>query len=335
MAVNQINVARSGFWLPCPDGNPVPGGGTTGPPPPPPPGHSGLLIGASAGAGNAASQAAFKTSAGTSGPFTIARAYNATTFKSTWAADCGAWTDGRYACAWSCKPDLLLLAANTTAGANERARLAAFAKSIPDSSIVFAEADHELDVKMRQGNFPFSAGGLALAQVNAGKLIFYDIIKQAAKPHLYTYLCLTNYSLIGGVTTGLPDQFWVGGTGSSRVIDVVTWDVYMTSNTVPNVAATIGPCFDWSANKGAACGFTEVGIHEGVTNMANVATWMTNFTNYCAGRGAGPHDSAALLTWFDSANASALPVPSSDPALKAASAAVAATYQTPYGTFAL
>lgn len=335
MAVTLTNVARSGFWLPCPDGTPVAGGGNQPDPPPPPTGHSGLLIGSSAGAGSASSQAAFKASAGTAGPWTVPRVYNDSTFKSTWAADCGAWTDGRYACAWSCKPDLLLLAANTTAGAAERARLAAFVKSIPDSSVVFAEAWHELDVKKRQKKFPFSTGGLTVAQVNAGKKIFYDTVKQAGKPHLYTYLCLTDYSLKPGTTDGTPDMFWVGDTGASRIIDVVTWDVYMLSNPIPDVSAQLGPCFAWANNKGAACGFTEVGIHNEVTDYGNVATWMEHFADYCAAHGAGPHPSATMLCWFDTTNGSSLPVPSNSPTTIAASAGIAAAYQTPYGTFAL
>jgi hypothetical protein len=329
MAVRTRYHLANALWRPIPDGVPIPGGGNQDPPPPPPTSRPGMLVGASAGDGSASSQTAFKSAAATAGPWPIVRVYQSSSFKDTWAQDVGAWTDGHYACAYSCKSSLDLLVSSAT----ERARLAGFVRSIPDSSEVWLEDWHELGVKQRKNIAPFTT--LTLAQINAGKQIFYDIVKQAAKPHLHTYLCCTDFDLNGGVTVGTPDEFWVGGTGSSRLIDAVTYDAYRTSDGSYNVATKMAPCVAFANNKGAAWGLTETGIHDGVTDYAAAATWMHNMADYAATHGAGPHSSAAMLIWFNSNNATALPVPTQDPALMAASASIGASYYTPYTTFAL
>lgn len=334
MPTSSIWQKQHAFWVPlAPGGVPIPGDGDQdpNPPPPPPPGGKGMLLGASIPEGTGHD---FDPSVqALAGPWTAARRYQSGTFANTWAADdSGVAVDiGKRASVYSCKPDLVALA-NSPA---ERDRLTAFVRSIPDSHVAFLECWHELDVKMRKGNFPFSAGGLTLAQVNAGKLAFYQTVKAAGKPHVYTYLCLTNFSAIGGVSKGFPSDFWVGPDGPDRVIDIVSWDIYMTSNTVNTGAHELSVPVTFANSHGAASAISEIGIHEGVTNFANVATWMHNVADYAALHGTGGHNTFAYLTWFESSNDTALPVPSSDPALLTAAGQISTQYLTPYSTFVL
>lgn len=289
-----------------------------------------MLVGASISGGgdfNPSTQAL-------AGPWTVARRFQTGTFANTWAADSsGAAVDvGKRATVYSCKPDLVALATSPA----EQARLAAFVASIPDSHVAFLECWHELDSKTRQGVYPFSSGGLTLAQVNAGKLAWYETIKSVGKPHVYTALILTNWSVVGPVTTGLPGDFWVGPDGADRVIDVVAWDVYMTQDTPIHTGAyELDAAVAFAASHGAGSAMAEVGIHNAVTNMANVATWMHNVADYAAVHGSGGRSEFAFLTWFDSSNASALPVPSFDPALETAAGQISTQYLTPWTTFVL
>jgi hypothetical protein len=334
MPTSSIWQKQHAFWVPlAPGGVPIPGDGNQdpNPPPPPPPGGRGMLLGASIAQGighdfDPSTQAL-------AGPWTVARRYQSGSFANTWAADTsGVAVDiGKRASVYSCKPDLVALATSPT----ERARLAAFVASIPDSHVCFLEAWHELDVKTRQNVYPFSAGGLTLAQVNAGKLAFYETVKSVGKPHVYTCLILTNFSAIGGVSTGLPPDFWVGPDGVDRVIDIVSWDIYMTSDTVNTGAHELATPVAFATSHGAGSAISEIGIHQGVTNMANVATWMHNVADYAAAHGTGGHNTFAYLTWFDSSNNTALPVPSSDAALLTASGQISTQYLTPYSTFVL
>jgi hypothetical protein len=334
MPTSSIWQKQHAFWVPLALGGvPIPGDGNQdpNPPPPPPPGGRGMLLGASIAEG--AGHDYDPSTQALAGPWTVARRYQSGTFANTWAADdSGGGVDvGKRATVYSCKPDLVALANDPA----ERARLTAFVRSIPDSHIAFLECWHELDVKTRKGNYPFSAGGLTLAQVNAGKLAFYQAVKAAGKPHVYTCLILTTFSFNGGVTTGLPSDFWVGGDGPDRVIDVVAGDNYMTSDTVNTGAHDLAAMVTFAASHGAGSALAEVGIHEGVTNMGNVATWMHNIADYSALHGTGGHNTFAFITWFDSSNQTAIPVPSSDPALLTASGQISTQYLTPYSTFVL
>jgi hypothetical protein len=331
MPTSSIWQLQHGFYVPlAPDGVPIPGDGNQDPnPPPPPPGGRGMLLGASIAQG-IANDFSPSTQA-LAGPWTAARRYQAGTFANTWAADTsGVNVDiGKRASVYSCKPDLALLVSSAT----ERTRLANFVRSIPDSHIAFLECWHELDVKLRKGIAPFTT--LTLAQINAGKLAFYETVKSVGKPHVYTYLCLTNFSAIGGVSSGFPSDFWVGPDGPDRVIDIVSWDIYMTSDTVHTGAYELAVPVAFATGHGAGSAISEIGIHQGVTNMANVATWMHNVADYAAAHGTGGHNTFAYLTWFDSSNATALPVPSFDPALLTASGQISTQYLTPYPTFVL
>lgn len=319
MAVSQLAVLRSGFWVLSDDTGSVPGGGDQNPPPPPP-GGTGMLIGASASTGSASAQATFNAENGKSGPWTVARAYNSGEFATNWNADVGAWTNGKMACVYSCKPDLLLIVANTPAGAAYRAKWRSFILSIRDDAIVHVECWHELDVKLRQGDYPWTS--LTAAQIAAGKTMFYQIVCDAQKTHVKTTLIVTSFSVTGGVSTGHPADFWVGPTGADRIIHSVGFDVYKTSNGVRTGAQDLAGCYAFTRSMGAALGMGEVGIHTGATDYTQVADWMASIYAYAAANGSGPHSTAAYLCWFNTTNGASVPVPAASPLLQAASKAI-------------
>lgn len=286
-----------------------------------------MLIGASVGSGdfNAGEQSA-------AGPWTVSRRYNSGTFGNSWAVDnSGCHVDiGKRGTVYSCKPDLALL----NSSAAERARFKAFVQSIPDSHLAFVEVWHEMDVKLRKGGAPFTS--MTLAQINAAKLTCYDIIKQVAKPHVYTALILSGYSVSGGVSTGLPEQFWVGPDGSTRLIDLVCWDTYMFNNTITTGSHEQGGGIAFAAAHGADYGLTELGIHNAVTDYTAAATWLQNQVDYAFTHGGtGDHQSGSIISFFDRAQDVAQPVPSVNSTMMALSASVSAQYLTPYTTFVL
>lgn len=289
-------------------GTVAPGGSGDPTPPPPPPGGTGMLLGWSVGEGIGNQPDPALVSA--AGPATVIRRYRSGTFANSWDTDTSGlkndFTAGR-ASMYSCKPDLALLVSSSA----ERARLLSFVRSAPDAAVIFWEFWHELDVKMRKGEDPFKT--LTLTQINAGKLIAYDIVKQAAKPHQYTHLCMSNFAAIGNVSVGKPEQFWVGPDGADRVIDMVTWDVYLSADTATTGSHEFGPCYTFCNLHGTALGVGEMGIHGGagnVTDFSIVPGWMQTQIDYLASHDAGGHKGAAAVCWFNSSNQTALPVPS-------------------------
>jgi hypothetical protein len=333
MPVGRAFIAEGGLLVPFDRGVPItpPGPGGGSPPPPPPPGRGGMLVGASIAQGISndfvpATQAA-------AGPWTVARRYQSGSFGATWATDTsGVNVDvGRRASVYSCKPSMSQMAAGTLDAA-----LTAFVQSIPDSHLAFLLCWHEPDVKYRQGG---GAGGtFDIALWKAANTRFMQVVKAVAKPRVYTGICLTNFSAIGGVPAdSQPEAFWFGGDGggTSGLIDFVSWDMYMTSNTINSGSHDQAAPYAFTRSHNVAYGISEIGIHDAVTNFASVATWMHNQADYAATNASGTHSSAAFLTWFNSSNATALPVPSQDPQLVTASGLISAQYFTAANSFSL
>lgn len=323
---------KPGLWVSA-NGVVAPGGSGDPTPPPPPPGGSGLLYGWSVAEGinNLPDPALVSTA----GPMTIVRRYRSGPFADTWATDSSGMKNdfaaGR-AVMYSCKPNLALLISSSA----ERARLLAMVRSAPDAAVIIWEAWHELDVKMRKGIAPFDT--MSLADINAAKLIFYDIIKQAGKPNHYTMLCLSAFAAWGGVTVGKPEQFWVGASGAGRVIDMVAYDEYQTSNTPPSAASHWAPCYTFASGHGAAVAVGELGIHGGtgnVTDYTTVPAWLQAQLDYLAGHDSGGHTGAAAVLLFNSANQTAQPVPSLTAAIQAKSKTLATAHYLPPTSFRL
>lgn len=312
----------SGLMDPWDGGTPVippdPGGGGSTPPPPPP-GGSGMLWGASTSRG----QAAWVSTQATAGPWTVSRSFNAGTFEGSWAGSIGAPDVGRCASSLSWKPDMTQMAS----GALD-ATVTNLISGIPDSHLCFVEIWHEADVKQRKNALPVD-----LATFNAAKLRFYTLVKAVGKPHVYTNLILSNYSFItSGITSGRPDSFWVGDTGSSRVIDVVGFDTYMISNTSLGGTHQLAPCVAWADAKGAGAAIPELGLDAAVTDYTAGAAWLTDVATYARTTKCGPHRGFAYTTQFDTG---VPPTPSSSPLLISASAAIGSAALTPYPSFVL
>jgi hypothetical protein len=325
MAVAQAFRLQHGFWVPYDGSAPIPGDGNQDPtPPPPPPGGSGMLVGASINQGiNNDFDPAVQALAG---PWTVARRYQDSVFGTSWASDTsGVHVDvGKRASVYSCKPDMTQMAS----GALD-ARLTAFVASIPDSHVAFLICWHEPDVKYRKA--VSSGGTFDIPLWKAANTRFAQIVKSVGKPHVYFGICLTNWSAIGGVgVDSQPQAFWFGGDGGAddNLIRFVAWDMYMTSNTVNTGAHDLSAPYAFCRSHNVGSSIAEIGMHEGVTSMGNVATWMHNQADYAAANAAGGHSSGLFLTWFNSGNASALPVPTSDPALETAAGQISAQYLT-------
>lgn len=327
MPATRTYVLRSGRLVPLDGGTPIippSGGDGSTPPPPPPPGGSGVLMGCSVSTG----RTHFDAIEPTAGPYTCCRTYNSGGFAATWGADVAGVDVGVRASVYSAKPNLT----NMASGALD-AQVTAFISSIPDSHVAHVTIWHEPDVKLRQST---TTNPFDVTLWRAAFQRFCELVKAVGKPHVYTNLILSNWSLIGGVTTGLPDDFWVGGTGADRLIDVVGWDAYLLHNTVTTGAQEFGPIVDYCDGKGAAWAIGELGVRAAVTDIAAAAGWMHTQADYAATHGAGPHSTAAYLNWFDyTASAPNIPVPSGDPQFMTASGQISAQYLTPYTSFVL
>lgn len=328
--------AHPGLWVASSGGIVAPGGGGDPTPPPPPPGGTGTMFGWSVAEGlNSLPDPALISAAG---PLVIVRRYRAGTFASTWALDSSGMKNdypaGR-AVMYSCKPELALLAANTPAGAAERARLLAFAKSAPDAAVILYEAWHELDVKFRKGIAPFDT--MTVAQVNAAKLIFYSIIKDAGKPHQYTNLIITGFA-VNGATSGQGEVWWVGGDGADRVIDMTSFDNYLVADTPTTGAHEFANPFAFCQGHGCALGVGELGIHGGtgnVTDFSIVPGWLAAQATYLTSHNAGGHTGAAAVCAFNSNNGEALPIPSLTTAVEAAWKTISTAHYLPATSFRL
>jgi hypothetical protein len=322
-------VMIGGRWSPIgKPGDPlIPPSGGTPPPPPPPPGGAGCLFGVSAH-----SAAEINALEPLAGPFSCSRTYSSGMCPSTFSLSPAADDIGKRASVYSFKPDMQQLAS----GALDVA-IVAFVTSVPDSHVVFIEIQHELDVKLRQGTYPFTV--MTLAQVNAAKRHGYALIKSVKKPHVYTNMILSGFSLTSGVTNGLPSQFWFGADGADREIDVVGWDMYESKDAdfSQSGATKLGSAVAFAAGHGAGWGLAEIGAgnSEAVTNMPHAATWMTTMADYAAATGAGPHTSAAYFSQFNSTVGGVVATPGADSNLIAASKTFCTKYAKTYSTFVL
>lgn len=248
------------------------------------------------------------------GPYSCRRSYNPGLMKSTWAADVGGVDVGHRASIWSAKPDLGQMASGALDSRTE-----AFIRSIPDSHTAALSIWHEPDVKARRGEF-------AASDFLAAYKRFAQIVRNIAKPHVWLYVCLSTWSLNGGVSSGLPDEFWPG----ADLVDVVAWDGYAGSAGESGAAAW-GAARDWTAAKNKAWAIGEIGGTSNVTGQAR-ATWMLTQASYAATKGAGGRSCAAWLCWFDDQGN---PTPSQYPETIAAARKISAANVLDYTTFVL
>jgi hypothetical protein len=304
----RVYAAEGGLLVPLDGGTPVippgGGGGNGGGGGGGGSGGTGILVGASVSRG----RVAFDSIRAQAGPWSISRTYNSGTFKTTWSQEpAGADVAAGLASAWSAKPDMNQMAS----GALDNV-LEGLLGSIPSGQRVFPCIWHEPDVKLRSSGFDVPLWQRATSR-------FLDICASVNNPAVWPQLIFTNWSLIGGVTTGLPDDFWLPAWAGK--VKVVGWDLYMLHNTITTAAHELGPCRDWCDAKDLAWAIGEIGVRAAVTDHNAAATWLTNLLGYSATHGAGPHaGSAAYVAMFDfAASAPNTPVPSGDPLFVAAS----------------
>jgi hypothetical protein len=324
MPATRTYVHRSGRLIPLDGGTPIiPPSGGGPPPPPPPPGGTGMLVGCSVSQG----RAHFDAIEPAAGPYTCSRSYNPGNLKANWAADAGGPDVGKRASVWTAKPSLAQMAAGDLDDI-----VTAFTRSIPDSHPAFVGIVHEPDVKLRSS----APGTFDVGLWRAANERFCTLVKAVGKPHVYTQIILTNWSVIGGVSIGTPDQFWFGPTGAARLIDVVGWDAYKLHDANTTGEQEFEDARLWCDAQGAGWAIAELGIRAAASNIGNGATWMHTQADYAASHGAGPHATAAYLAWFDYiATAPNIAVPSGNTTFTAASASISSTYHTPYTGFVL
>lgn len=285
---------------------------------------SGLLIGSATDPPN---RTAFEAANLQMGPWTAHRGFSAGGFPAGGfaATTCG-WDPGRWASVWSGKPDPIAMASG---GLDSTARN--FLLSIPASHTAFICIWHEADVKIKQGTAPYNA-----AQYVAAWRRFYSILRevQADRPHLYGCLIFGAYSYINPRAGATLEELWPGNDAVGRpLVDVIAFDGYaFTGAETGDYMWGGGRAF--AASKGVAWGIAEAGLSPGVDAAAG-ATWMQTQADYAATHGAGPHSSAAFLTWFNTSVGGVLPTPSHYAETRAKSAAISQQYFIPYTDFRL
>lgn len=322
MPSGRFYVLKHGLDVPLDGGVPIAPPGTATPTPPAPPtGGSGILIGATLAA--RPNGQTFAQAQSGSGPWTVSRSYNSGMLKATFAADAAADDVGKRASVFSFKPDLDQMAS----GALDAACLA-WLRSIPDSHVVFVIPWHEIDVKIRKD----TTGTYTSAKWRAAATRFFTLVRQVGKPHVYTTVCLSNWTFVDGGHAPLGPEFLL----APGLVDVLALDGYMESATVVKDGD-----YNWGAGRefadanGMGWAIAEAGMGGVATNFTLGATWMHTQADYAASNGAGPHASAAFLTWFDTDVGGVTPTPSGQPQLVTASTAIATEYLLPYTKFVL
>jgi hypothetical protein len=315
--------AEHGLLVPLDGGTPETppsGGGGGGGITPPPPGGTGMLVGASVSRG----RPAFDAIRATAGPWSMSRTYNSGNFATAFDLDKAAPDIGHLASVFSAKPSLDLMAS----GAYDTL-VTGWLTSIPTGHPVFPCIWHEPDVKYR------STSGLNIPLWKSATDRFLSICADVGNPHVYPQLIFTNWSLIGGVSKGFPDDFWQASWAGK--VKCVGWDLYMLHNTLTTPEHELKPCRDWCDAKGLAWGIAEIGIRAAVTDHTGAAvTWTQNMFEYARTNGAGPHGSCCYFAMFDfAATAPNTPLPSSDPAWPPMSAAFSSAHYLPYTAFTL
>jgi hypothetical protein len=320
----RVWAAEHGLLVPLDGGTPETppdpgGGGGGGGVTPPPPGGTGMLVGASVSRG----RVAYDAIRATAGPWSMSRTYQKANFLSTFAADAAGADVGKVASVYSAKPPL----AGMASGAYDTL-VEGWINSIPTGHPVFCCIWHEPDVKLR------STSGLDVPLWQSATSRFLDIVRSINKPHVYSQLIFTNWSLIGGVSKGVPDDFWLPAWAGK--VDCVGWDLYDLHNTVTTSAHELKPCRDWCDGKGVAWGIAEIGIRAAVTDHTTAVTWTNDMFEYARTHGAGPHGSAAYFAMFDyAATAPNTPLPSGDATWGTMSAAFSSAHYLPYTSFTL
>lgn len=332
MSIVKAHAYRSARWVPYDGSPPVippdlptpPGEGE--PPPPPTGGGTGMLVGAAVSSTTGGSDNdAYDSLAASAGPWTVRRSYNPGAIPTSWAASAAGPDVGRCASVWSAKPDPVQMANGALDNATR-----SFLLSIPDSHTAFVTVWHEPDVKIKQQTASYTA-----AQYKAALRRFCQLVREVAKPHVYTTLAVGNYCWLNPKPGALITDLWPGDDATGRpLVDVLAQDGYGFATNLDG-AATFGQGRQAAADYGVAWGIAEVGLGSDMTNAAVAATWMQTQADYAAAHGAGPHGSAAFLAWFNSAVGGVLPTPQQYPQTMTKSAAISQQYYLPYTAFVL
>jgi hypothetical protein len=326
MPIVRPHAFRSARWVPYDGSPPVippdpPGGGGSGETPPPPgSGGTGMLVGAAA-----SDSEAFDALNVQAGPWTVRRSYNAGAIPATWADSAAGPDVGRCASVWSAKPEPIAMAAGTLDTA-----VRSFLQSIPDSHTAFVTVWHEPDVKIKQQTEPYTA-----AQYRAALVRFCALVREVAKPHVYTALIVSDYCWINPVAGALITDLWPGNDTTGRpYVDVLAQDGYGNAS-APAGEAMWGQGRAAAAAFGVSWGIGEVGFASDVTSGTSAATWMQTQADYAATHSAARHSGAAFLCWFNSAVGGVTPAPEAFPETIAKSAAISQQYHLPYTSFVL
>lgn len=331
MSIVKPHVYRSARLVPydgsppiIPPDPPVPTDPGT-PPPPPTGGGMGMLVGAAVSSTTAASDnTAWDDLAASAGPWTVRRSYNPGAIPATWASSAAGPDVGRCASVWSAKPDVTQMANGALDGATR-----SFLQSIPDSHTAFVTIWHEPDVKIKQG------GSTTASQYIAAWRRFFGLVREVAKPHVYTCLIVSNYCWVNPVAGATITDLWPGNDANGRpYVDVLAQDGYGYPDYLSG-EATFGAGRGAADGYGVAWAIGEIGFGSTMTDGAGAATWMQTQTDYAATHGAGLHSSAAFLAWFDSRVGGVKPAPSSFPETVTKSAAISQQYYLPYTQFVL
>jgi hypothetical protein len=322
MAGVRVYTYKHGLLYPLDGGTPIaPAGATVAPPAPPTPGGTGLLVGASVSRG----QTAYDAIQATAGPWSVTRSYNSGMFAATPQLDACGPDIGKRASVFSAKPNL----ADMASGALD-APVRAWLQAWPDSHIGWVTIWHEADVKMRKAS-QTGSGPMTPELFIPAFTRFCELVREVGKPHMYTHLCVSNWTFLGGTAVTM-DTLWPG----SGLVDVISVDQYMESNTQHTGAYYFAPVVAYAAAKGVGWAIAEIGMGSAVTDFSAGATWMGTQATYAATHGAGHHaNSAAFLTWFDINVGGVTPTPSGNSALVTASAAISTAHYLPYTTFVL
>lgn len=284
-----------------------------------------MLVGAAVSTSAGSDVPTFETVNASAGPWTVRRSYNSGAIPATWAASAAGGDVGKWASVWSAKPDPVAMANGSLDTATR-----SFLQSIPDSHTAFVTVWHEADVKIKQETAPYTA-----AQYQASLRRFCELVREVAKPHVYTTLIVGNYCWINPQPGALITDLWPGNDASGRpLVDVLAQDGYGYASNLDG-AATFGAGRQAAADYGVTWGIAEIGLGTDVTSGSMGATWMQTQADYAATHGAGIHNSAAFLAWFNSAVGGVLPTPETFPQTITKSAAISQQYFLPYTSFVL
>lgn len=268
------------------------------------------------------SGAAFDAAAAAAGPWTVRRSYEDPSVGfpfTSWASCRGGVDVGKRASVWTCKPDIVKLAAG-----DFDAAITAFVRTIPDTHVAFLGCWHEVDGKIRQGTKDASQNTITLPLWLDAARHFYAAVHAAGKAHVYTTMIVEAWTGQHPQPGSTYAEIWPG----DGLVDV--WGVDGYSNTGDG-ASLWGPAITFAQGKDVPWGIAEIGC-AGTLDTA----WMSRQATYAASHGAGgAHAGAAWFCWFDTDVGGVIPTPGTDPAAQATAQTIAQTYFANYSTYLL